>query len=88
MDKNKLTQLILSKVAEKHGQTFPREGQLQCSIDIAINAHNKRTDVILEMLKDAYIAGSKQGFNDGANFFLKPKTTAEQDFKDYVNNLT
>lgn len=84
----KLTKIILSKLAEKHNQTFPDPERLQCSIDIAIKLHQKRTEVVLDMLRDAYTAGSKKGFNDGASFFLSPKTTVEQDFNDYINNLT
>lgn len=83
----KLTKIILSKLAEKHNQAFPDPERLQCSIDIAIKLHQKRTEVVLDMLRDAYIAGSNQGFIDGSNFFLKPKTTAEQDFENYINNL-
>lgn len=87
MDKNKLTQLILSKVAEKHGQTFPAEGQLQCSVDISIKAHSKRTEVIMEMLKDAYVAGSRKGYGDGVAYDIADPTPIEQDFEGYINSL-
>ena len=85
----KIAELLVNKLKAAHKQPYDEilppsvlQNQIQQKMVMA--------GVVYEMVKDAFISGSKRGFTSGSNAAMNipNKTDAIQDFDNYLNNIT
>jgi hypothetical protein len=85
----KIAELLVNKLKQAHKQSY--EEILPPSVKAnQIRQQMVMAGVVYELVRDAYIKGSKRGFISGSNAAMNipNKTDAIQDFDNYLNNLT
>ncbi len=85
----KIAELLVSKLNAAKNKPFveiiPHE-----EIEAEIQSKMVLAGVVYEMVRDAFISGSKRGFISGSNAAMNipNKTDAIQDFDNFLNNIT
>jgi hypothetical protein len=84
----KIAELLINKLNAAQNKPFVEITSHE-EIQAEIQAKMVLAGVVYDMLKDAFISGSKRGFTSGSNAAMNipNKTDAIQDFDNYLNNL-
>ncbi len=84
----KIAELLVAKLKQAQNKPFV-EIIPQSEIEAEIQSKMVLAGVVYELVRDAFISGSKRGFISGSNAAMNipNKTDAIQDFDNYLNNM-